>query len=229
DASLREHEGDWTVEGDPMEGALLAFAGKTGVDWRDERSTWTRTDAIPFDAKHRFMATLNHDHEEHAFVFVKGAPERIVSMCKEQRSASGGVQPLEQGFWHESADRIASQGQRVLALASRPVLPEHTVLEHAEVEGSLTLLGLVGLIDPPRSEAIAAVGECHLQLLADTEAYHTLEDNLKRMGFERAENEQGVKLSWRWQTRTEHGALMVLELLADAPQMAGGRVKAVSQ
>ena len=64
-----------------------------------------------------------------------------------------------------------------------------------------------------------------LQLLADTDAYHSLEDNLKRMGFERAVNEQGMKLSWRWQTRTEHGALMVLELLADAPQIAGGRVQ----
>ncbi len=66
-----------------------------------------------------------------------------------------------------------------------------------------------------------------LQILADTEAYHTLEDNLKRMGFERAENEQKQKLSWRWQTRTEHGALMVLEFLADAPQIAGGRVQAL--
>ena len=161
DATLREHEGDWTVEGDPMEGALLALAGKTGVDWRDERSAWTRTDTIPFDAKHRFMATLHHDHEGHSFVFVKGAPERIISMCREQRSATGAAQPLDEAFWHETAERIASQGQRVLALASRPVLPEHTVLEHADVEGSLTLLGLVGLIDPPRAEAIAAVGECH--------------------------------------------------------------------
>ena len=64
-----------------------------------------------------------------------------------------------------------------------------------------------------------------LQILADTEAYHTLEDNLKKMGFERAENEQKQKLSWRWQTRTEHGALMVLELLADAPEIAGGKVQ----
>ena len=64
-----------------------------------------------------------------------------------------------------------------------------------------------------------------LQLLADTDAYHSLEDNLKRMGFERAVNDQGQKLSWRWQTRTEHGALMVLELLADTPQIAGGRVQ----
>lgn len=64
-----------------------------------------------------------------------------------------------------------------------------------------------------------------LQILADTEAYHTLEDNLKKLGFERAENEKKKKLSWRWQTRTEHGALMVLELLADAPDIAGGKVQ----
>ncbi|HAN48446.1 MAG TPA: hypothetical protein DCQ20_06155, partial [Nitrospira sp.] len=64
-----------------------------------------------------------------------------------------------------------------------------------------------------------------LQILADTDAYHTLEDNLKKMGFERAENEKQQKLSWRWQTRTEHGALMVLELLADAPDIAGGKVQ----
>lgn len=64
-----------------------------------------------------------------------------------------------------------------------------------------------------------------LQILTDTEAYHTLEENLKKMGFERAENSAGTKLSWRWQTRTEHGALMVLELLTDAPEIAGGKVQ----
>ena len=64
-----------------------------------------------------------------------------------------------------------------------------------------------------------------LQILTDTEAYHTLEDNLRKIRFERAENDKGQKLSWRWQTRTEHGALMVLELLADAPDIAGGKVQ----
>ena len=66
-----------------------------------------------------------------------------------------------------------------------------------------------------------------LQLLANTEAYLTLEENFKKMGFERAENSKGQKLSWRWQTRTEQGALLVLELLADAPSLAGGRVQAL--
>jgi magnesium-transporting ATPase (P-type) len=164
DASLREHQGEWTVQGDPMEGALLAFAGKAGkdgTDGREEREAWTRTDAIPFDAKHRFMATLHHDHEGHAYVFAKGAPERIVAMCSGQRSATGGAEPVDAAYWHEQAMAIAADGQRVLALAARVLPPEHTVLEHADVDGSLLLLGLVGLIDPPRPEAIAAVQECH--------------------------------------------------------------------
>lgn len=87
------------------------------------------------------------------------------------------------------------------------------------------------LVSAPPSDAHRHAGTMDvdvvidLQILADTEAYHTLEDNLKKLGFERAENEKEKKLSWRWQTRTEHGALMVLELLADAPDIAGGKVQ----
>jgi magnesium-transporting ATPase (P-type) len=160
DASLIEHQGEWTVQGDPMEGALLAFVGKIGMDGREERDAWARTDAIPFDAKHRFMATLHHDHEGHAYVFAKGAPERIVAMCGGQSTDAGGQEPVDTAYWHEQAMGIAADGQRVLALAARALPPEHTVLEHADVDGSLLLLGLVGLIDPPRPEAIAAVAEC---------------------------------------------------------------------
>jgi magnesium-transporting ATPase (P-type) len=161
DAALRQHDGVWAVEGDPMEGALLAFAGKMDVDTRKEQSVWARTDAIPFDSKHRFMATLNHDHERHAFVFVKGAPERILSMSANQRAANGNTEPLDTAYWNTKAEGIAALGQRVLAFAVKTVKPEHTVLEHKDVEGTLTLLGMVGMIDPPRAEAIAAVAECH--------------------------------------------------------------------
>ena len=161
DAALREHEGVWVVEGDPMEGALLAFSGKIGTDVRKQQAAWTRTDAIAFDSQHRFMATLDHDHERHAFVFVKGAPERIISMCNNQRAATGGTESLNNARWNEEANKIAALGQRVLAFAVRSVKPEHTVLEHSDVEGTLTLLGMVGMIDPPRTEAIAAIEECH--------------------------------------------------------------------
>ena len=161
DASLHEHESDWKIEGDPMEGALLALAGKLGIDYKSEGKIWTRTDAIPFDARHRFMATLNHDHENHAFITVKGAPEQILSMCTEQRSLTGAAEPLDGAYWQEKAGAIAAKGQRVLAFAVRSVPPGHTVLEFSDVTDKLILIGLVGLIDPPRPEAVEAIAECH--------------------------------------------------------------------
>jgi len=161
DAALRERDSVWTVEGDPMEGALLSFAGKMDVYARSEQATWARTDAIPFDSKHRFMATLNHDHEGHAFIFVKGAPEEVLTMCRDQRGDNGQIEDLDKAYWLEKADAIAGQGQRVLAFALKSVQPGHTVLEHEDINGHLTLLGMVGMIDPPRPDAVAAVAQCH--------------------------------------------------------------------
>jgi len=161
DAFLREHDGVWMVEGDPMEGALLAFAGKMDVDARKVQAVWTRTDAIAFDAKHRFMATLNHNHDHQAFIFVKGAPEQVLTMCQDQRAMNGDLEPLDTDYWHGKAEAIAALGQRVLTFAVKPVPLEHTVLEHKDVEGTLTLIGMTGMMDPPRTEAIAAVQECH--------------------------------------------------------------------
>jgi magnesium-transporting ATPase (P-type) len=160
DAALHDHDGLWQVEGDPMEGALLSFAEKTGADVALLRAKWTRTDAIPFDAQHRYMATLDHDHNGHAWAMLKGAPEQVFAMCDRQRSGAGTI-AIDREHWHALAERIAARGQRVLAIATRALKPEHTVLEHSDVRGSCTLLGLVGLIDPPRTESIAAVAECH--------------------------------------------------------------------
>ena len=160
DASLHRRDGFWAVEGDPMEGALLAMAGKIGVDVRQELSGRTRTDTIPFDARHRFMATLHHDHPDRADIFVKGAPERVLAMCAEQRGASGENEPLDEAHWQSLADGMAAHGQRVLAIATAVAPHAQILLEPADVEGPLTLIGLVGLMDPPRPEAIAAVADC---------------------------------------------------------------------
>ncbi|RUR15317.1 cation-transporting P-type ATPase [Legionella sp. km535] len=161
DAALREREGVWQVRGDPMEGALLTLAGKINPVLSEERNTWMRTDIIPFDSKYRFMATLHHNHLEQAFIFVKGAPEQVMALCQKQRSEDNGLEPLNESYWINQIERIAAQGQRVLALAMKPVKPEHTVLEFSDVEDGLTLLGLVGLIDPPRPEAITAIDQCY--------------------------------------------------------------------
>lgn len=161
DAALLKRGEGWHVEGDPMEGALLAFSAKMGLDVEREQRDWTRTDLIAFDATHRFMATLHHDHEGRATVFVKGAPERILAMCHDQRGEDGRAEPLDISYWNAEAERIAALGQRVLALACEPVRSEHTVLTHADVEGTLTLLGMVGMIDPARPEAMEAIRDSH--------------------------------------------------------------------
>jgi calcium-translocating P-type ATPase len=153
DAGLRQKDGTWIVEGDPMEGALLAFAGKV---WPDSKAEWTRTDAIPFDARHRYMAVL-HQGPGGALIHVKGAPERVLMMCATQWTPDG-AQPIELDTWHSKAEAIAAQGRRVLALASAK--PQGDRIDPRLIDGGLTLLGLVGLVDPPRPEAVAAVAEC---------------------------------------------------------------------
>lgn len=161
DALLRNQHGSWVVEGDPMEGALLSFSGKVHLDIQTENAGWARTDVIPFDAKHRFMATLNHNHQHEAFIFVKGAPERLMEMCSAQYAVDGATEAFNAQYWSEQSEVIAAQGQRVLAFAAKPVPTGHTVLEFSDLDEGLCMLGLVGMIDPPREEAIQAVAECH--------------------------------------------------------------------
>ena len=142
DAALRESAGQWQVEGDPMEGALLAFAGKVAPGLKAPR-----LDAIPFDSRHRFMAVLS-DTPGGPLTHVKGAPERVLAMCAD----------LDLDHWHQRAEAMARQGLRVLALAERAEPGKRLAAE--TLGHGLTFLGLVGLIDPPRPEAIAAVAEC---------------------------------------------------------------------
>ncbi|WP_149785833.1 HAD-IC family P-type ATPase, partial [Legionella israelensis] len=160
DAELYERNGNWIIEGDPMEGALLTLAEKLGLSVIEERKIWARTDAIPFDARHRFMATLHHNHQEHAFIFMKGAPEKLLEMCQKQQNETGNLEPINPSYWLDQIESIAKSGQRVLALAAKSVSPEHTVLQLSDIENDLVLLGMVGMIDPPREESIAAVAQC---------------------------------------------------------------------
>ncbi len=160
DAVLHGPVDGWRVEGDPMEGALLALAGKITGAGPEPFRDWSRSDAIPFDAAHRYMAVLHHDHEGHARIHVKGAPEAVLALCADQRAADGGTEPLDAAAWHETVERLAGDGQRVIAIAARAVPQRHTILNASDLDGRLTLVGLVGLIDPPRSEAVEAVAEC---------------------------------------------------------------------
>ncbi len=162
DAALHQ-AGDlaWRVEGDPMEGALLALAGKLTGEGATPLRSWRRDDAIPFDAAHRYMAVLAHDHEGNAGVFLKGAPEAVLALCANEREPGGGLAALNRARWHRQVEDLAQDGQRVLAFAQRPAAQGHGALNTADIEGRMTFVGLVGLIDPPRTEAIEAVAECH--------------------------------------------------------------------
>jgi magnesium-transporting ATPase (P-type) len=159
DADLRERDGQWSVDGDPMEGALVAFGLKAGYERDQLAKSLPRLDEIPFDAAHRYMATLHRSHDGAVFACVKGAPERVLDMCRTQATDSGEA-PLDRAFWLDALHDLARKGQRVLALASLPLPPDKRTLDFGDVDEGLRLDGLVGLIDPPRPEAIAAVAEC---------------------------------------------------------------------
>lgn len=158
DAVLREGDGEWHIEGDPMEGALLALSGK--VAGAATLTGWQRADAVPFDAAHRYMATLDRAPDGRAQIHVKGAPEAVLALCRDQRAADGGAAPLDPDHWNAMVETLAAEGQRVIALAQADPAPAQDSLDHADLQGRLTLVGLVGLIDPPRDEVIDAVADC---------------------------------------------------------------------
>jgi magnesium-transporting ATPase (P-type) len=159
DAVLHQGESGWRVEGDPMEGALRALAEK--IAGAEPFREWRRIDAIPFDAAHRYMATLDRDPRGETRVHVKGAPEAVLALCADQRDGAGGTGPLDADGWHERLESLAADGQRVLAIAVGDAPPETTALDPGGLDGTLAFVGLIGLIDPPRPEAIEAVAECH--------------------------------------------------------------------
>jgi magnesium-transporting ATPase (P-type) len=160
DAELFEDGRKWKVEGDPTEGALYPFATKLGIDRASETAAAPRIDAIPFESEHKFMATLNRSGDGE-MLLVKGAPEVILDHCDRQQTASGPA-PLERDRFMREGDRLAAQGERVLGLAW---LPDPGLaagsLGPQDLPKTLVLLGLVGLMDPPRKEAVDAVRECH--------------------------------------------------------------------
>lgn len=160
DAALIARDGEWSVEGDPTEGALLVAALKAGLDVDGLRIEWRRIDEIPFDPELRFMAVLAEERGGRRFVFVKGALERLLAMCATQRTPAGDV-PLDVDYWVARMEQLAGNGDRVLAVAAREAGPEVAELPAPGAWSlPLSLLGLVGLLDPPRPEAIEAVATC---------------------------------------------------------------------
>jgi cation-transporting P-type ATPase F len=148
DAGLHHEHGEWHISGDPTEAALIVAAKKVGLDEATVATLFPRLDELPFDASRQTMATL-HQVEGKRMLYCKGAVEKLLPAC-------AGV---DRATIEAAASDLARQGMRVLALCRRPV--EDAVLQWSDLESGLHFLGLVGMIDPPRPRAIAAVKACH--------------------------------------------------------------------
>lgn len=150
-AALAKDEKEYSIKGDPTEGALIVSAAKAGI-----AKNLPRLDAIPFEPEQQYMATL-HQAEEN-IIYVKGSPERVLGMCRNQLM-EGEIEPLESEQILGKADEMASDALRVLAMAYKCVDSAKTSLNPQDIE-DLTFLGIQGMIDPPREEAIEAVRKC---------------------------------------------------------------------
>jgi len=161
ESEIFSEDGIWKLTGDPTEGALLPFAAKAGVSREEEIRTAPRTQMIPFESEHKFMATL-HETDGASVLFVKGAPDVILNFCNRQETSDEIQVPINREYWEKENNRIAAMGQRVLALAWLPHAKVHpSAFTPKELSRELILLGLVGILDPPREEAISAVAQCH--------------------------------------------------------------------
>jgi P-type Ca2+ transporter type 2C len=145
--------GGW--QGDPTETALAGLAARHGHVKADVEAVHPRVLEHPFDAERKRMTTV-HRHGDAFIAYTKGAPESVLPLCDESCTGT-----IDRAAWLARAETMAARGLRVLAVAQR----EHQTLvaesaDAVDMESRLQLIGLVGLIDPPRPEAAAAVREC---------------------------------------------------------------------
>jgi Ca2+-transporting ATPase len=157
DSSLTEEDGQPAIDGDPTEGALIVAGHKAGLRREELEASQSRQDVIPFESEHQYMATLN-EGDGGRIIYVKGSTEAIVSRCDQALNAHGEPADLNRDEIEQIAESFAEKGLRVLAFAQKSA-DSHS-LERQDVESGLTFLGLQGMIDPPREEAIRAVDAC---------------------------------------------------------------------
>jgi cation-transporting P-type ATPase F len=167
DSRLLRKDGQWQVVGDPTEGALIASANKVNLQNENLKLQMPRLDVIPFESDFQYMATLHQIRSgkqrkisQSKIIYVKGSVEAILKRCQLQSNEVDNLIPINPDFIHQQVDAMAHEGLRVLAFAKKYVPDSQNSLDHADIEQDLIFLGLQGMIDPPRSEAIKAVQAC---------------------------------------------------------------------
>ena len=149
-----EEDGLWRIIGDPTEGSLVTLFNKANIDHTPVDRVFT----IPFDSEYKYMATLI-TKEKHNIIYIKGAPERLLEMADSEKTNSG-TKPFDKKLWNKKISELAIRGQRVIGAAYKIVDKKVREINHNDITGGIVFLGLAGIIDPPREEAIEAVAKC---------------------------------------------------------------------
>ena len=158
DSQLKQTGEHWSVLGDPTEGALIAAAAKADLSQSGLVAVKPRLDSIPFESQYQYMASL-HD-ADFRVIYVKGSVEALLGRCSHTVTPQGQVNPLQSSLIEQAVEAMAAQGLRVLGFAKKIVAPHQHSIDHDDIATGLVFLGLQGMIDPPRPEAIAAVHAC---------------------------------------------------------------------
>ncbi|HLS74213.1 MAG TPA: HAD-IC family P-type ATPase, partial [Actinomycetaceae bacterium] len=156
DSTVERLGAQWVLSGEPTDGGLRTFALKAGVSGDEE----ARIAVVPFDSAYKYMATLDETPTGRV-VHLKGAPDRLLDRCDRQGAGLDETEPLDRAFWDRQIDELGDRGLRVLAAAARRAEPDTAQLDTDDIDaGGLVFLGLFGIIDPPRDEAIDAIRAC---------------------------------------------------------------------
>lgn len=151
DATIDQGPNGWVPIGDPTEIALVVAGRKIGLVDSQLREEWKREDVIPFESEKRIMATLNRSSAGLQSIMIKGAPEDVISKC---------TGSFDREDFDAQVQSMAKEGMRVLAIAKKRVQGFHAI-DEKEIKDGFDLLGIVGMIDPPRKEVFAALRSCY--------------------------------------------------------------------
>lgn len=161
DTQLVERDNQWMIVGDPTEGALLVAARKIGLDMKTIAQHAHRIDVIPFESQRQYMATLHSGADDSSnVIYIKGAMEKVLSLSTQELDPDGGERPCDPDIINQHAQNLAERGLRVLGFARVKVSPKTDKLDSNHLPSGLTWLGLQGMMDPPRHEAMQAVQAC---------------------------------------------------------------------
>lgn len=151
---IKDEQGFWKITGGPTEGALKVLAAKVTLPALD---TELRS-KIPFDSQYKYMSTLHRIGDEE-MILITGAPDVLFRLCQHQQTEIG-LEPLDQPYWEAKIEEYAREGLRMVAAAWKPASFEQTELTHDDLQHGVILLGIAGMMDPPRPEAITAIRDC---------------------------------------------------------------------